>query len=228
MFKHGTSSVVPVANMLHTFPYKNRTSGQSPNAATLDGARIVESFATRGGGMHNCMTGCIVQCSNIVHDANGNYKTSALEFETLALLGSNCAVATWQDVAELDRACDEIGLDTIETGAAIAVLMDSGQDAVGRLRGDGEADPRGDPEGHASAARRSASGVVATGKFTGHTRVPHGARPGHPGLGSAAAQGHRRHLLHQPDGRRPHRRPRRSTRACRPRSTRTSRRSRSS
>ena len=77
MFKTGTSTVVPVANMLFTFPYKNRTEGQSPDAATLDGARIVESFEERGGEMHNCMTGCIVKCSNVVHDRDGNYKTSA-------------------------------------------------------------------------------------------------------------------------------------------------------
>ncbi len=135
MFKTGTSSVVPVANMLHTFPYKNRTEGQSPDAKTLDGARIVESFEERGGGMHNCMTGCVVQCSNVVHDKDGNYKTSALEFETLTLLGANCAIASWEDVADLDRLCDEIGLDTIETGAAIAIYMDSGGMEFGDAEG---------------------------------------------------------------------------------------------
>ncbi|MEM9175598.1 MAG: aldehyde ferredoxin oxidoreductase N-terminal domain-containing protein, partial [Myxococcota bacterium] len=41
MFKFGTSSVVPMANMLNTFVYKNRTVGQSPDVETLDGARIV-------------------------------------------------------------------------------------------------------------------------------------------------------------------------------------------
>jgi aldehyde:ferredoxin oxidoreductase len=172
MFKHGTSSVVPIANMLHTFPYKNRTAGQSPNAATLDGARIVESFATRGGGMHNCMTGCIVKCSNVVHDENGTYKTSALEFETLAVLGSSCAVPTWQEVAELDRACDEIGLDTIETGAALAVLMDAGKmpwgDSAAMAKLLLEEVPKGTERGRAIG-----SGVVATDKYTGHTRVPH-------------------------------------------------------
>ena len=85
MFKYGTSSITGVANMLNTFPYKNRTEGQSPDAQTLSGERIHESFEERGGGMHNCMTGCIVSCSNIVHDKDGNYKTSALEFETLTL-----------------------------------------------------------------------------------------------------------------------------------------------
>jgi aldehyde:ferredoxin oxidoreductase len=171
MFAKGTSSVVPIANMLHTFPYKNRTSGQSPDAATLDGARIVESFATRGGGMHNCMTGCIVKCSNVVHDGEGRYKTSALEFETLTLLGANCAVKSWEDVADLDRLCDEVGLDTIETGAAIAVLMDSGRmewgDAPG-MKALLEEIARGTERGKAIG-----NGAVATGKWTGHHRVPH-------------------------------------------------------
>ena len=170
MFATGTSSVVPVANMLNTFPYKNRVEGQSPDAETLDGARIVESFEERGGGMHNCMTGCIVQCSNVVHDTDGNYKTSALEFETLTLLGSNCAIASWDDVADLDRLCDEVGVDTIETGAALAVYMDSG----GLEWGDAEGAKRilreiaeGTDLGKAIGA-----GAVATGKRQKHHRVP--------------------------------------------------------
>ncbi|MCG8588097.1 MAG: aldehyde ferredoxin oxidoreductase, partial [Proteobacteria bacterium] len=170
MFKTGTSSVVPVANMLNTFPYKNRTQGQSPDAETLAGARIVESFETRGGGMHNCMTGCIVSCSNIVHDAEGNYKTSALEFETLTLLGANCAVQSWEDVADLDRLCDELGLDTIETGAAIAVLMDSG----GMEWGDAEAMKKllaAVSDGDETAVMIG-HGAVETGRKRGHKRVP--------------------------------------------------------
>jgi len=171
MFKFGTSSVVPVANMLHTFVYKNRVEGQSPDAESLDGARIVESFEERGGGMHNCMTGCIVRCSNVVNDAEGNYKTSALEFETLTVLGANCAVQSWEDVADLDRLCDELGLDTIETGAALAVLMDAGQmqwgdvEAMKQLL---EKLPEGGAQGRAVG-----NGAVAVGKLTGHARVPH-------------------------------------------------------
>ncbi len=170
MFKTGTSSVVPVANMLFTFPYKNRVEGQSPDAGTLDGKNIVESFESRGGEMHNCMTGCIVKCSNVVHDAEGNYKTSALEFETLTLLGSNCGIASWEDVADMDRLCDELGLDTIETGAAIAIYMDSGAmefgDAEGAKRilkeiADGT-----------ELGRAVGNGAAAIGKKTKHHRVP--------------------------------------------------------
>ncbi len=170
MFKTGTSTVVPVANMLNTFPYKNRTEGQSPDVETLAGQRIIESFETRGGRMHNCMTGCIVQCSNVVNDAEGNYKTSALEFETITLLGANCAIQSWEDVADLDRLCDEVGLDTIETGAAIAVYMDSGgmewgdaEGAKGLLKQIAEGTELG---------RAIGNGALAIGKKRKHHRVP--------------------------------------------------------
>ena len=168
--KNGTSTSVPVAQMLNTFPYKNRVEGQSPDAETLDGHRILESFESRGGGMHNCMTGCIVQCSNIVHDKDGNYKTSALEFETLTLLGANCAIQSWEDVADLDRLCDEVGLDTIETGAAIAILMDSG----GMEWGDAEGAKKllhEIAEG-TELGRMIGDGALVTGKKRGHHRIP--------------------------------------------------------
>jgi aldehyde:ferredoxin oxidoreductase len=170
MFQAGTAAIVPMANSLQTFPYKNRVSGQSPDVETLDGARINESFEERGGSMHNCLTGCIVQCSNVVHDAEGNYKTSALEFETLTLLGANCAVASWEDVADLDRLCDDVGLDTIETGAALAVLMDSG----GMEWGDAEAMKKvvADIAEAKGLGAVVGNGAAAVGEYTGHHRVP--------------------------------------------------------
>lgn len=171
IFKGGTSTGVPMANMLHTFPYKNRTEGRNPEVDSLDGARIHESFETRGGGMHNCMAGCIVRCSNIVHDSQGNYVTSALEFETLALLGSCCAINNWEDVADLDRLCDELGLDTIETGAAIAVYMDSG----GMNYGDAEGAKnllRDDIATGSELGRLLGNGALSIGTSRKHHRIP--------------------------------------------------------
>jgi len=168
--KWGTSVICEEANSLYTFPYKNRIEGRSPDVETLDGMRIVESFETRGGGMHNCLTGCIVKCSNIVHDANGEYKTSGLEFETLTMLGSNCAIAHWEDVADLDRLCDDIGLDTIETGAAVAVYMDAG----GMEFGDAEGTKRlvrEIAEG-TEIGRAVGNGAAAVGRLKNHHRVP--------------------------------------------------------
>jgi aldehyde:ferredoxin oxidoreductase len=121
--------------------------------------------------MHNCMTGCIVKCSNIVHDKDGNYVTSALEFETLTLLGSCCDINSWEDVADLDRLCDELGLDTIETGAAIAVLMDSG----GMPWGDAEGAKkllRLEVNSGSDLGRLVGNGAMAVGTARHHKRIP--------------------------------------------------------
>jgi aldehyde:ferredoxin oxidoreductase len=168
--KWGTSAIVAEADQLYTFPYRNRVEGRSPDVHTLDGMRIVESFEERGGGMHNCMTGCIVKCSNIVNDAEGNYKTSALEFETLTLLGSNCGIASWEDVADLDRLCDEIGVDTIETGAAMAVYMDSGGLEFGDADG-AKRILREIAEG-TELGRAIGDGALAIGRKRKHHRIP--------------------------------------------------------
>jgi aldehyde:ferredoxin oxidoreductase len=170
LFQFGTSSTVPLANMLSTLPTRNRREMQFEHFDQLDGAKLVQNFATRGGGMHHCMTGCIVRCSNIVNDAEGTYVTSALEFETIALCGSNCAIGDLDKVAQIDRLCDDLGLDTIETGGAIGLAMDCGALAFG----DGDAAialldkvDTGDP-----LAETIARGVVAVGKRFNATRVP--------------------------------------------------------
>lgn len=170
VYESGTSAFVNVANLLDSLPTRNRRSGRADYAAQLDGSGIVASFPERGGGMDACMSGCVVQCTNKVHDPSGNYNTSSLEFETLALLGSNCGIETWDEVAQLDRLCDDVGLDSIETGAAIGVYMDSGHMKYGDLSGMKqlfEEMARGSDLG-----RTIGNGAQSVGDFTGHDRVP--------------------------------------------------------
>lgn len=169
-FARGTSAVVPMANMMDTLPTKNRREMRFEHADRIDGARIIESFETRGGGMHNCMSGCIVQCSNVVHGPDGQYVTSALEFETIALMGSNCMIGDLDAIARMDRLCDELGLDTIETGGALAVAMDGGQLAWGDAERAIEVLDKVDKGDELAAA--VANGVCTTGQKYGVARVP--------------------------------------------------------
>lgn len=171
LFQFGTSTTVPIANMLSTFPTRNRREMMFEGAEKLDGANLVKNFESRGGGMHHCMTGCIVSCSNVVHDADKNYVTSALEFETITLCGSNCGIDDLDAVAKMDRLCDELGLDTIETGGAIGMAMDCGAlpfgDAAGAIALMEKID-QGDP-----LAETIANGVCAVAKHFGVTdRIP--------------------------------------------------------
>ena len=170
MYARGTSALVPLANMMDTLPTRNRREMQFEHANAIDGARIIENFETRGGGMHNCLTGCVVQCSNVVNTPDGSYKTSALEFETIALMGSNCCIGDLDAIASMDRLCDELGIDTMEAGGALAVAMDGGKltfgDAEAVLRTLDQVD-KGD-----ELATAIANGVVFTGKKYGVARIP--------------------------------------------------------
>jgi len=50
-----------------------------------------------------------------------------LEYETIALNGSNLLINSIEILAKIDHLCDDMGVDTIETGNTLAVLMESGK-----------------------------------------------------------------------------------------------------
>ena len=47
-----------------------------------------------------------------------------LQFETIALVGSNLGLENLDYVARLNYMCNDFGLDTIETGAALGVAIE--------------------------------------------------------------------------------------------------------
>ena len=128
----GTMGMADYTNYVGGIPVNNFTSGQQQIATQdapfkMGGSYITELNTSRGGNhTHACMPGCIIQCSNVYVDANGKEITSPVEYETLALLGTNCGLTEPDDLAVMNQHCNDLGIDTIETGAMIAVLMDAG------------------------------------------------------------------------------------------------------
>jgi aldehyde:ferredoxin oxidoreductase len=124
----GTAGVVKFVNRenIQSMPTRNHRIGRWDGADTISGQHIDELGKSRGGKMLPCMAGCVVKCAILFNDADGNHVTTAFEFETIALLGSNLEIGPADLVAELDRLCDDIGLDTIEIGNAIGVAMEAG------------------------------------------------------------------------------------------------------
>jgi aldehyde:ferredoxin oxidoreductase len=68
----------------------------------------------------------MIQCSQEYVDESGKYMTSGFEYETIWAMGANTLINDLDDIARLDHACDDLGLDTIEMGNTIAVAMDGG------------------------------------------------------------------------------------------------------
>jgi aldehyde:ferredoxin oxidoreductase len=96
-------------------------------AERIAGESVAELIHARGGQTgHGCYSGCIIRCSNKFNDENGHHLTSSFEYETLALLGSNCEIYDIDAIARMDRLCDDIGIDTIEIGGAMGVAMEGG------------------------------------------------------------------------------------------------------
>ncbi len=126
--KYGTAGVIKFVNRenVQSMPTRNHRHGIWNLADTISGQHIDELGRERGGKMLPCMAGCVIKCAILFNDQHGNHVTTALEFETVALLGSNCEIGPADAVAELDRMCDDIGLDTIEVGNAIGVAMEAG------------------------------------------------------------------------------------------------------
>ena len=134
----GTMGMADYTNHIGGIPVNNFTLGaqidDSIGTFKMGGTYITELNNSRGGNQsHACMPGCTIQCSNVYVDAEGNEVTSPVEYETLALLGTNCGLSDPDHLAEMNQYCNELGIDTIETGAMIAVLMDAGLAEFGDL-----------------------------------------------------------------------------------------------
>jgi aldehyde:ferredoxin oxidoreductase len=124
----GTPLLVMVANGITCLPTKNYSMGKFEEAEKISGESMMETMTKRPNSKagHRCMNGCVISCSNIYTDEQGQPIVSGLEYETLGMMGSNCMINDLDDIARLNRLCNDFGLDTIETGAAIAVAMEGG------------------------------------------------------------------------------------------------------
>jgi aldehyde:ferredoxin oxidoreductase len=168
----GTPLLVMMINGAGCLPTKNYSMGQFEGAEKISGEFLAELMAKRPNSqpIHRCMNGCVISCSNVFTDEAGSEIVSGLEYETLGLMGSNCMISSIDDIAKINRLCNDIGIDTMETGAAIAVAMEGGV----LPWGDGKAayslieqTVKGTAKG-----KMIGSGCVATGKKLGVKRIP--------------------------------------------------------
>jgi len=123
----GTSILVNIINEAGALPTKNFRFGRFDQAADISGEKMVELMNARGGKpKEGCHPGCVIQCSQTFVDDKGAYLSSGLEYETVWAFGANCLINDVDDIARMDHACDDLGLDTIDMGNAVAVAMDGG------------------------------------------------------------------------------------------------------
>jgi len=126
----GTPAIMEAANELGLLPTRNFSSGSFEDIQNITGERVREVILKRGGvgrTGHFCVKRCAIQCCNVFPDTEGKKIVASIQYENIALLGPNCGIGNLDDIAEMNNLCNQVGVDAIETGAAIGVLMESGE-----------------------------------------------------------------------------------------------------
>jgi len=128
----GTASNVANINAQGALPTMNARKGSFDGAGKISGETMVETIRQRGGKTaHKGCSQCIINCSNIYVDKAGKPITSSLEYETIWAMGAMIENSDLDAIARLDFLCDDIGLDTMNTGTAVAVAMDADYKSFG-------------------------------------------------------------------------------------------------
>jgi len=190
---YGTNILQNIINEAGALPTRNWHEGFFEDAAKISGeavhelvdetkAKFPDSPATYN---HACHPGCIMRCSNVVpYKDTGNLQVSPLEYETVWALGTNCGIGDLHYVAELNRVCNNLGLDTIEMGNTIAVAMESGllefgdgPGAVELLKKVATPDELGAIVGQGALAMGQAKGVTHVAHVKGQSLPAYDPRP---------------------------------------------------
>jgi aldehyde:ferredoxin oxidoreductase len=170
---YGTAAISLMCDSFGALPTRNFSSGHFEQVEKISGENMRQTILDRGGKgepTHACMPGCVIRCSNVYASADGEPIVAPLEYETIGLMGSNLGIGDLDAIARLNWEANDLGLDSIDTGAALGVAAEAGLMAFG----DGAralqllAEVRqGTPLG-----RILGSGAAMTGKVFGIMRVP--------------------------------------------------------
>jgi aldehyde:ferredoxin oxidoreductase len=121
--KYGTPAWVAPVNEAALLPTRNFSTGVFEGANNISGETMRNKIVVKDGACYNCP----VACWKHTRVDSGKYRVDDLdgpEYETIALMGSNCGIDSIEKIAYTNLLCDDLGLDTISTGNVIAFIME--------------------------------------------------------------------------------------------------------
>ncbi|MBO8127140.1 MAG: aldehyde ferredoxin oxidoreductase [Firmicutes bacterium] len=127
--QYGTALTGDIADSIGCLPTQNFHRGSFEGKPKILGKTVRRLILERGGAgnpSHTCTPGCIVGCSNVFPDRNGKELVSPLDYEAIASIGSNLCIDDIDAIARLYWLINDLGIDVIEAGASLALLMDEG------------------------------------------------------------------------------------------------------
>lgn len=143
---YGTLQYIEVINELGCMPTRNFQTAHFDGTEKIDAHVMREKYWVRNYGCYQCPVACGKVCE--VKEGPFAGARARTEFETVALLGPNCGVDDYGAIVAANQLCDEIGIDTMSAGNAIALAMelyerglitDEDTDGIKARFGDGQA-----------------------------------------------------------------------------------------
>ena len=116
--RQGTTATVEWAQEASVLPTLNFREGQFDQYDKIGGFMVEKGTVT----VRSCPN-CVMPCGHVVNDAES--KQSELDYENIAMLGSNLGIGDLQRVAHLNRVADMMGMDTISLGSVLGWAMEA-------------------------------------------------------------------------------------------------------
>lgn len=114
-YKYGTSNAVDYASAKDRLPTRNYQLAEFEATEEITGEALYQKYEVD---MVGCCP-CLIKCQGDI--AGGRERP---EYETLAMLGSNCGIDNLEPIIEANALCNQLGLDTISTGGVIGFAME--------------------------------------------------------------------------------------------------------
>ena len=118
MKRQGTTAIVDFANEVEAFPTRYFSEQSFEDAASINGDTVESKKYTKG----TC-SACAFACKLPTRDEESDLETEGPEYETVMAFGGNCAVGDVVDVMKSNELCDDLGMDTISCGDAVAAYL---------------------------------------------------------------------------------------------------------
>lgn len=120
---YGTDILMNVINEHGALPTRNFLQSQFEGAEALSGEKLAQSFLVANKACFACTIGC-GRVSKI-KDAKYPNAGEGPEYESAYGLGAICGISDLSAVIKANFICNELGLDTISAGAAVAMAMEA-------------------------------------------------------------------------------------------------------
>ena len=115
--EEGTPVLGQIMSDAGVIPTRNWSSGTFDQMEGINSDAFLK-IRTKNRACYQCAIGC-----RQFHEVDG-IAGEGPEYETIAICGANCGIGDIAALSKFNQECDELGLDTISSGAVVALAMD--------------------------------------------------------------------------------------------------------